>query len=288
MRDTNLWQASGPAVPAARRRPPVRLIASTMPDDSPQFSPDGRRIVFVSQRSGSYELWLADSQGSNLTQLTFLEGPHLGSPRWSPDGRRIAFDCVRQGSRDLYVVAADGGLPHQLTETPWHEVRPVYSPDGRWIYFGSNRTGRWEIWRMPAGGGEPLQLTRDGAGGEALPSPDGRFLYFQKQNDRSLRRIPAAGGPEVPVLPGPLIPGHWVVLPEGILALRPSDQRPPALELWRFSDREWERVAGLPEGAAPVTGFTTPALTVSPDRAAIVYVQLEGDDSDLMVITPFH
>ncbi len=288
MRDTNLWQAPGPAVPPDQRRPPVRLIASTMLDDSPQFSPDGRRIVFVSERSGSYELWLADSQGSSVTQLTFFEGPHLGSPRWSPDGRRIVFDCVKQGSRDLYVVAADGGLPQQLTQTPWHEVRPAYSPDGRWIYFGSNRTGRWEIWRMPAEGGEPLQLTRDGRGPEVLPSPDGRFLYFQKEGDRTLRRIPASGGPEVELSPGPLMHGHWSVLPQGILALRHLEQPQPTLELWRFSDRRWQRLVTLPEGAVPGTGFTTPVLTVSPDQTTIVYTQLEGDDSDLMVIAPFH
>lgn len=287
-RDTNLWLAPGPAVSPALRKPPVRLIASTTLDDSPQFSPDGRRIVFVSERSGSYELWLADSQGSSLTQLTFFGGPHLGSPRWSPDAARIVFDCVKQGNRDLYAIAADGGPPQQLTETPWHEVRPAYSPDGRWVYFASNRSGRWEIWRMPAGGGAPVQLTQHGSGPEVSPSADGRFVYFQKAGQRGLWRIPAEGGAEVQVVQDDVEAAHWALAPGGIVALRHFDQLQPTLEFRHFSSSAWERLVALPEGAIPARGFTTPALTVSPDGARVVYTHLEQDDSDLVMLSPVH
>src|SRR5690348_6484655 len=87
--DSNIWeyQIAGPANGVQ----PKCLICSTVEDDSPRFSPDGRKIVFVSRRTGSEELWMANADGGAPRQLTSLGGP-AGSPRWSPDGRWIAFD----------------------------------------------------------------------------------------------------------------------------------------------------------------------------------------------------
>ena len=71
------------------------LIASTLVDTSPQFSPDGSRIAFRSTRSGSHEIWVSDADGQHATRLTNINGPLAGSPRWSPDGKTIAFDSTK-------------------------------------------------------------------------------------------------------------------------------------------------------------------------------------------------
>ena len=82
---------------------PVTFISSTRYDESPQFSPDGKRIAFSSDRSGSGEIWVCDSDGLNAVQLTSLGGPLVTMPRWSPDGEHIAFDSSAEGQFDIYT-----------------------------------------------------------------------------------------------------------------------------------------------------------------------------------------
>src|SRR5262249_11624589 len=157
--------------------PGAGLIVSTALEASPRYSPDGKRIAFVSHRSVSDEIWVCGSEGENPIRLTSFRGPLAGSPSWSPDGKQIVFDCRPEGNADVYVVSADGGQPRRLTTDPAEDIVPSWSRDGRWIYFTSNRSGRLQIWKMPAGGGEAVQMTRQG-GFEPVESPDGRRLYF--------------------------------------------------------------------------------------------------------------
>jgi Tol biopolymer transport system component len=124
---------------------------------SPQFSPDGSKIVFASDRSGSPEIWVSDSAGRNLRQLT--ENTGSGSPRWSPDGRQIVYDSLIDGNAEICVINADGGPPRRLTTDPAEDIVPSWSHDGQWIYFCSNRTGSQQIWKLPAAGGQAVQFT---------------------------------------------------------------------------------------------------------------------------------
>ena len=144
--DSNIWRVEVRGTKDASSNQPLKLIASTWMDNSPQYSPDGKKIVFTSSRTGKLEVWTCDREGSNLVQLTFFNGPHVGTPRWSPDGREIVFDSTAEGQRDVYVVGVDGGRPRRLTVEPSLDVRPSWSRDGRFIYFGSNRSGEWQVW----------------------------------------------------------------------------------------------------------------------------------------------
>ena len=131
--DENIWQldlagdkASGPS---------TKLIASTWQDNAPQYSPDGKRIVFASDRSGSYEIWVGNADGSGAVQLT-SQGGHSGTPRWSPDGRRITFDGNLNGSADIFAIDAGGGAPRRITTSPANghaRSMPSWSSDEKWI-----------------------------------------------------------------------------------------------------------------------------------------------------------
>ncbi len=181
---------------------PRKLIASTRAERSVQLSPDGKRIAFFSQRSGSSEIWVAGSDGSNPIQLTSFSGPSAGSPRWSPDGQSIAFDSNLQGSWDVYVVNAQGGAPRAVAVGEGEESRPSWSRDGQWIYFNSDRGGTHQIYRIPVQGGEPVRVSQAG-GYNPFESPDGRFVYYGRgPMEAGLWRIPAEGGDEEAVLPG--------------------------------------------------------------------------------------
>src|SRR6202043_1749203 len=94
---------------------PVNVVSSTYSEDSPQYSPDGKSIAFVSSRSGSPEIWVCASDGSNAAQLTSLGATTTGSPHWSPDGRRIIFDSNVEGQYEIYIIDASGGHPRRMT-----------------------------------------------------------------------------------------------------------------------------------------------------------------------------
>jgi Tol biopolymer transport system component/DNA-binding winged helix-turn-helix (wHTH) protein len=153
--DTNIWRLdlSSPTTQ------PTLLIASTRLDFCPRYSPDGSRIAFNSNRSGTSEIWVSGADGASPAQLT--ERGNSGSPSWSPDGRQIAFDSQDRGHWQIFAVGAHGGRSRQLTFESTHEsIRPAWSHDGKWIYFASSKTGRYEVWKAPAGGGTAFQPGR--------------------------------------------------------------------------------------------------------------------------------
>ncbi|MCP5109206.1 MAG: hypothetical protein GY953_00060, partial [bacterium] len=136
---------------------PERVIHSSRWDSSARYSPDGRRIVFRSDLSGSAEVWVANSDGSNAVQLT--RGVIAGGPNWSPDSKWITFVGRPEGQPDIYVVSSEGGTPRRVTTDPADDSHPSWSHDGKWIYFSSTRTGNYQVWKIPPSGGEPILVT---------------------------------------------------------------------------------------------------------------------------------
>jgi serine/threonine protein kinase len=169
------------------------LITSTFVEDHPAFSPDGRRVAFASERTGTAEIWLAEADGSSPRQLTQGPGLMQGFPRWSPDGRRIAFDSRSEdGVYDIWTIDADGASPRRLTQDPGDENEPSWSRDGRFIYFSARRgespifrVGASGVWRIPASGGPEERMTPED-GHFPNESMDGKTLFFVR--DRPMGR----------------------------------------------------------------------------------------------------
>lgn len=160
-------------------------------------SPDGRRLVFDSDRGGDKDLWMMPLDGDGLLQLTADPGPDW-APRWSGDGEKIAFYTARTGNRDIWVMPARGGPVRQITRDPADDLRPVWSPDGREIAFDAGRGGNQDIWVTPAEGGEARQITDDPATDRRPQwSPDGKSLLFisNRSGEDRLWRLPVTGGP---------------------------------------------------------------------------------------------
>ena len=111
-------------------------------DALPDFSPDGRRIVFRSRRGGNADIYLMSAEGGDVRRLTHHEATDT-MPAFSSAGDRVAFTSLRDGNFELYTVAidADGraGPPERLTTSPGHDMHPRFSPDDEWVLFTSQR-----------------------------------------------------------------------------------------------------------------------------------------------------
>ena len=142
--------------------PGVTQLTDNYVDDIPAgWTPDGR-IGFISDRDGDYEIYLMNSDGSDVTQLTHNEA-YEGTPIWSPDGRRIVFTSYRDGNTEIYVMNSDGSGVTRLTRNEAVDDRPIWSPDGRHIAFSSDRDGDIEIYVMRSDGSGVTQLTHNEA-----------------------------------------------------------------------------------------------------------------------------
>ena len=265
---------------------PTKFIASTRTDRSPQISPDGTRVVFESDRSGSREIWVCNSNGSNTIKLTSFGVRRTTTPRWSPDGRRIAFNSNVRGSADIYTINSEGGSPQAITSGNSYDQEPSWSRDGQWIYFHSNRTGTRQVWKAPAEGGEPQQVTTRG-GDQPLASPDGKFVYFPREQDHpDLWRVPVEGGEETLVLEGQRASrGCWDVRNDGLYFVdfaegaRSGNWFVKRLDL---DSGEVVEIASLDREPGPAN-----CLTVSPDGSWLLYTRQEPDEQDLMLLDNF-
>jgi Tol biopolymer transport system component len=147
---------------------------------TPTWSPDGSRIVFVSNRSGSYKLWLMNRDGTGLGQLTTGAGEER-YPSWSPDGATLAFASDRSGNWDIWTlaVADPQAQARQLTTHPRADLAPAWSRDGRKIAFVSYRDFEYSIYTMNADGSDQRKLTTGGNGDWGPTwSPDNRAVVF--------------------------------------------------------------------------------------------------------------
>lgn len=166
----------------------VQLTDDPAFDDSPDLSPNGTRVVFLSARNDpdpqfpnfKYDIYVVNIDGSGLTQLTATDAGE-DHPSWSPDGSRILFDVDYDGDGfyEIYSMADDGTDLVRLTTGAWNDQFGEYSPDGSQIAFSSDRNGKWDIYKMDADGGNQVALIENDAW-DLFPtwSPNGQWIVF--------------------------------------------------------------------------------------------------------------
>jgi Tol biopolymer transport system component len=141
-------------------------------------APDPTRIAFASSRAGNSEIFIMNSSGSSVQQITNDAGIDE-RPSWSPDGRQLAFQSNRTGNYEIYVMNADGSGLRQLTSNSAIDAEPAWSPDGTKIAFHTNRNGNWDLYvvNVDGSGLRPLITTSTN---ERQPnwSPNGSMIAF--------------------------------------------------------------------------------------------------------------
>ena len=262
----------------AKPQPPVRLIASTWSDFAPQYSPDGKRIAFESERGGHLENWVCDSEGRDCSPLTAMGSPFTGLPAWSPDGSHVAYYSRVLGNAQIFVIGAEGGAYRRLTSDKSNNMYPRWSRDGQWIYFASSRSGTSQVWKVPFAGGEAVQVTHNG-GFASSESPDGQWVYYTKgeASDTGLWRVRVAGGEETQVLPS-VVFHNFAVIDDGVYFVAGSGPD-LSLRFLSFASHATRTVVPLEGGYV--------GLSVSPDRRWILYTERNPAGSDLALVENF-
>jgi Tol biopolymer transport system component len=280
VRDTNIWRI---AVDSAETGAPVleQLPSSSFRDVFPQYSPDGKRLVFYSNRSGSIQIWTSTADGNSTNQLTTMDPrATTGSPRWSPDGRRIVFDSNAGGRYQLYEVSADGGPARAIVTDASNNFTGAWSPDGKWLYFSSDRSGRLEVWRQPGGGGAAEQVSKNG-GSSPTVSPDGAWVYFVKDDGaKGLWRMAISGGEESMMI-DTTFRYAYVATPSAIYYMvRGVPNVPGVLRKLDLATRRTKDLLVLDK--LPDLG-----LAMSPDSRYLLFCKIDYAGADLMLVENF-
>jgi Tol biopolymer transport system component/DNA-binding winged helix-turn-helix (wHTH) protein len=261
---------------------PTRVLSARGLNLRPSFSPDGKKIVFESDRLGYSDIWYCENDGSNCVQLTSLHGIS-GTARWSPDGHYISFESISQDYYEIYVMEVPSGRPHLVSTFPGVDKGvPNWSRDGKTIYFSSAQgSGTFQIWKVAFKGGSPVRVTRNG-GAYAIESDDGRFLYYVKHDQPGVWKMPLDGGEETRVLDQPRGWCNWQLVSNGIYFLNESIKPNGRIGFFDFATRETTPIFSLGKPHTFMGG-----LAVSPDGRSLLYAQTELDDSYIMLVKNF-
>jgi serine/threonine protein kinase len=286
--DANIWR-----VPLDRTRPknlppPEKLFASVREEMDPAVSPDGKSIVFASNRSGHWNLWVGNADGSGLRELA-AQSLLPFHPAWSLDGREIAFESESSGKSEIWLVSASGGLPRRLVAMPGGAEVPSWSRDGKRVLFYTNAAGSRQIWEVSASGGPPVQLTHGGSY-DPSESPDGHYLYYGSTLSpgiwrTSLEPRTSNGSPvnQAAELIRETLPvaGHrfWALGHGGIYFVD-AQKTPSVLKFVDLPSRKVTVLAALPR---PPAKFTR-GLSISPDGSYALYCEDDVDRYEIRVV----
>lgn len=278
--DANIWRASGPA--AARYRPAERWIASTRAELMLAFSPTGRHVAFISDRTtGTWEVWRGDADGSNAQPLTSLG--HAIHPQWSPDGTSIAFSTVESpGVTRVCLVDARGGVPRRLALG----AIPGWGQDGRHLYFQSAAEEGWQISKVDVVSGVTTQVTRS-RGLKLRPREAGGSVYYVRLPGREVWSVSPEGGDEKLVLPSGVLSSFaaWTVW-KGKLVYVTAEGDRTAIDMKDLESGDVVRLHSM--AIDPATFPMTGTLDVSADGEWIAFGNKENQGSDLVLVeNPF-
>jgi TolB protein len=155
---------------------PQSIVGSPEPLLSPAWSPDGRKLAYVSFEQGNSAIYMQDVSTGARELLSGGKGIN-GAPSFSPDGRKMALTLSRTGNPEIYIREMATGRTQQITQHWSIDTEPVWSPDGRYVYFTSDRGGRPQIYKVPVSGGSPERVTLEGEyNARASIAPDGRKI----------------------------------------------------------------------------------------------------------------
>lgn len=157
---------------------PLTILDSPEPILSPSWSPDARKVAYVSFESGRPAIWVQTIETRERQKLASFRGLN-GAPAWSPDGTRLALTLSRDGNPEIYVMDVATQALERVTNHYAIDTEPRWLPDGSGLIFTSDRGGSAQIYRLNLADKSVKRLTFEGSyNGRADISPDGRYLVM--------------------------------------------------------------------------------------------------------------
>ncbi len=194
---------------------PTRFTFDPGNDSMPVWSPDGRRLVWASNRDTVYQLYQKAASGSGEDALLLKSDQYKFPTDWSRDGKTILYRQIDPKTGfDLWTLpvgpAAGEPKPLPFLRTEANETAAVFSPDGRWVAYASDESGRYEVYVRGFPSGEGTRQVSSGGGNAPLWRGDGSELYYQAP-DGTLMAAAVERGPGFASRP-----------PVALFAFRPS------------------------------------------------------------------
>ncbi len=262
---------------------PAQMYTSTLEQNAAQYSPDGKRVAFDSARSGLWSVWMADTDGNNLVQISH-DGP-AGFPRWSPDSQEVAFQMKdRNGLVGVYLADVSVRVPHKLATNVHETTDPEWSHDGKWIYFRGYEGVGHQFYRCPVQGGNAAILAASQDIIKPIESADGKILYFPSRNVNALimmlplDRSDAAPQP-VAGMPNISDEHQWAVVASGIYFV--PQTAPRTICFYDFATGHTREIFKTDRELSD-------GISVSPDGRYMLYSQLDENNSNIMLVSNFH
>lgn len=160
------------------------ILSSDEPVMSPAWSPDGKKLAYVSFETQRPAIYVQDLASGRRARLTSFEGLN-SAPAWSPDGRKLAMALSKDGQPDIYLMDIGSRNLQRLTDSSSIETEPSWSPDGRSLIYTSDRSGGPQVYRQDIGSGDTERLTYTGGyNARGQFSPDGEQLFLIHRGKR--------------------------------------------------------------------------------------------------------
>lgn len=270
---TQLWRFD-------RKDPDMGLVSvakSTRTDMHPALSADGKKLAFVSDRSGHFEIWIRNLETGTETKMTSFEGKFVNMPSWSPDGSEIVFDARVKGDHNVFILDVASRMIRTHVQMEGDQVNARYSLDGRTVFFASNHAGNWQVWKKSVDS-EPKLVTDNG--GFHLQEGYDDYLYFARMDTLGLwRRHKTEDGPDQLFLAqiGPTEWGSWITTKQGIIYLDRSNKL--SVKLMSYNGQ-----TSLILSPDKRIQLSTPTLTAIPDGSSLVFAQIEKSEDELMMV----
>ncbi|MFH0947292.1 MAG: LpqB family beta-propeller domain-containing protein [Planctomycetota bacterium] len=277
--DFNIWRIRQPGsgTPQLDTAP---LVNSTRNDTQSTFSPDGEKIAFISNRSGTPEIWMSNADGSRERRLTSLNGVYIWQPSWSADGEEIVFSGLVDGHAQLHLLSVASGQARRLRNSGRHEIASAWSRDGHWIYFMADSPEGWRMWQVRPDGRDASQFPLDA---QVLlhEARDGSSLTLLRADLAGIWKWDRAGSATC-LVEGSVTAGWlaYVAAENGVYLVKSASATTREMYLLDYATQEARKIAVLP-------GFGCSNLALSPDGETLLYDRSEEFRCDLTLVNDF-